>query len=817
MCAIVGFGADGKFFYITGGREASAGSYEPDTWYEFKVEVSLDVATQGYNFYVDDNLKADFVKLSAPAVTVDSFIIDGHRGLALDDVWGVGYVKAEFTEESHSRDVPFSIATFIDEDFDIRPEASGFQNANYDDKAWTSVPRWPYAHGGERYADEDLYLRTSIMVGSFKRAIIELESLDPAGEIWVNGEVVAVLSDRHPTNIDVTQFLKPNANNLIAIRVRSFKVEHTMRHTSTDLNTGWFAGRMWLNLTDDRRIDDVFAYTKEAGDTAVMQVDVRLRNDARDVIEREIKADDNFEGVVTIKLYPWFPEESPQAAATMTVPVRLPFGQEFLLSEELIVPTANLWTPQNPHLYKVVVELSNSKGVLLDDYVVTTGIRTVSQEGGTFRINGEPAMMNGALLFGFRAPLDRNAQWLRSSPQEELLKDLLILKKMNANTARMSHHDGPVNSINDPRYAEIGDQLGIMFQWATTSWVRTGSPWQLDFEGLPKYVRQVRNHPSIVMWQPGNHPKFESFETAMPWFEKVYTTIYSEDASRLISPTANVGRMKPPNDDGTIARDGTPAEPHPAWTAHQITRGNMDNATGYGATWNTLRKWPYPKSWEGEQGWRAQGFRVDYLNSKERAYFNFENEESIGQPNWNLRKGKPSWQILSYEFTYDEGSIGRSLRVDEWEESQAWQGFSAYEAIRKMRWLDYDGFAWCTLRGGGNSATYQKPLVDYYGHAKIAYNTVSMAYQPILAGSRNVDIVYGPGDSVPITVMNLGKARTADVIVSVQTVEGDEVMRKVYGGVDLPAGRSFTNLPSFKPEKLKDGFYTFRYTVIDAN
>ncbi len=98
-------------------------------------------------------------------------------------------------------------------------------------------------------------------------------------------------------------------------------------------------------------------------------------------------------------------------------------------------------------------------------------------------------------------------------------------------------------------------------------------------------------------------------------------------------------------------------------------------------------------------GWRSTGFRTDYLNSKERAYFDYESEESAGQPNWDLRKGKPSYQIKSYEYVYDIGSIGRQLKVDEWRASQAWQAFSAYEAYRKKRWHDYDGQAWCTLHG----------------------------------------------------------------------------------------------------------------------
>jgi hypothetical protein len=36
-----------------------------------------------------------------------------------------------------------------------------------------------------------------------------------------------------------------------------------------------------------------------------------------------------------------------------------------------------------------------------DDYVVTTGIRTVDQQGGRFRLNGEVYMLNGSQILDF--------------------------------------------------------------------------------------------------------------------------------------------------------------------------------------------------------------------------------------------------------------------------------------------------------------------------------------------------------------------------------------------------------------------------------
>jgi len=520
-----------------------------------------------------------------------------------------------------------------------------------------------------------------------------------------------------------------------------------------------------------------------------------------------------FFGKIRIDFYPWYPEESSISAASKEIPVYLRLMKNEELTTEVAISAPKLWSAERPFLYKVVATLYNEKDEAIDDFVLTTGIRTVSQEGGTFRINGKPSMMNGALLFGYKSPLDKIAQWLRAGPEEWLVKEILMIKNMNANTIRMSIHNGMKGGINDPRMAELGDQLGVMFQWTTGTWVRTGSPWLLDFEGLSKYVQQVRNHPSIVMWQPGNHPKFVDFETeTIPWYEKVYNNIYPHDPSRLISPAANNTRNLGRNDNGTIDREGNQVEPISIWTAPKITRGDMDHATGYGSEWSTLRMYPFPQDYSGDQGWRETGFRNDYLNSKERAYFDFESEESAGQPNWSLRKGKPSYQVKSYELEYDIGSIGRQLTLDEWQISQAWQAFSGFEAYKKKRWLDYDGLAWCTLHGGGNTATYQKPLIDYYGHAKLSFHAIKMAFQPTLAGSYNVDLVYGPEDEIEPVIMHLGNTIEVNLMVTIKNLDGNVMEQKEYNNILLDEGRNSTVLESYRP-RIKDDCCVIYYEI----
>ena len=778
------------------------------------IKLEVDLENGRYNVYVDEQLAADFIPLLSLSA-VDQLIIDGNKGLIVDDIYGVEYQKSEFTEDKNSRDVPYTIHTFIDQDFAIKPNMNNWQSIEYDDSQWPEATL-PYAHGGERFAGEDLYMRTTFTPADYEKAFLNFETLDPGGEIWVNGQVVNVQHNRHPGRLDVSKFLIPNQENIIAVKVYPNQEEHTNRHTAADIHTGWFAGRMHIDLTNQRYIQDVFTYTETLGnDSAQQKIQIKLNNEDWQFEEREMKLTREFSGKLRIDFYPWYPEESPVSAATKEIPVyvRLMKNEEFNTGFTITAP--ELWTPERPFLYKVVVTLYNEQDEAIDDYVFTTGVRTVSQDGGTFRINGKHYMMNGALLFGFKSPLDKIAQWLRAGPEEWLVKEILMIKNMNANTIRMSIHNGMKGGVNDPRMAELGDQMGVMFQWTTGTWVRTGSPWLLDFDGLSKYVQQVRNHPSIVMWQPANHPKYVDFDTeTIPWYEKVYKHIYPYDPSRLINPSANNTRNLGRNDDGTIDRNGNRVEPIPIWTAPNITRGDMDHATGYGANWATLRMYPYPEDYSGDQGWRVAGFRTDYLNSNERAYFDFESEESVGQPNWNLRKGKPSYQIKSYELKYDEGSIGRQLTVDEWEISQAWQAFSGFEAYKKKRWLDYDGLAWCTLHGGGNTATYQKPLIDYYGYAKLSFHAIKMAFQPTLVGSYNVDIVYGPEDKIEPVIMHLGNETEVNLLVTIKKLDGDVIEQKKYKNIRLNEGRTSTVLDGFRP-RIQEGYFVLHYQIME--
>lgn len=806
--AEVGFGADGRVFYTSAGRTYAGPAYAEDAWHHFVVELDFSQEERNapvrYNLYVDGARVADYVpmdrvrepayegeRLEASIGQVNTFRVDGVEGLRLDDLLGVGYHLTGRVNH------PFTWETFLDEGFESRPDADGFETDGYTDTLW-QTGTLPIVHGSERHAGEALYLRRWVDVGAFERAVLNIEALDPGGEVYVNGRAVAVLNDRYPAAVDVTRFLRPGAANLIAVRVHPFylteDVGEIMPHSALDFNVGWSAGRMWLDLTSRSTIEDVFVYTEALGDPARLRV--RVTTHGRDYV--------SLRGALDVRLAPW-PSEPDEAVATARLPVTLT-RKEQTFDIPLDVPGPRLWTPDDPALYALRVTLVDDEAGPVDDAVVTTGIRTVTQEGGTFRLNGAPSMLNGAVLMGHRGPLDRVALYQRTPPAAWLAREILMMKKGGGNQLRVHVHgwQSPARNVNDPRLPELADQMGMMLIWTTPAWIRTGRGWgQVDFEGLPRYMRQVYNHPSIVMWEVSNHPKsfkHRDYSESNIFVETAYETVRPVDPSRLISYSSFIEHLHYGNDAGTIDQEGNPMTPSPAWTAPEVVRGNQDSPTGYGKEWSVLRQWPGP-------------YRQSFLDSDAHAYFNFEHEESIGQANWTLVRGKPWYRIHSYEWDYDVGSIGRRLALDEWRESQAWQAFSGWEATKKQRLLDYDGFSWITLHGGANTFTYAKPFIDPVGYAKLAFYTQRMIYQPVVAGSDDVDVAYGPGDVITPVIVNLGASRRVDLRVSVLDADGNEVDAAEYANVLLPEGRTSTRVQRFRPDVPGAAHYRIVYTV----
>ena len=120
---------------------------------------------------------------------------------------------------------------------------------------------------------------------------------------------------------------------------------------------------------------------------------------------------------------------------------------------------------------------------------------------------------------------------------------------------------------------------------------------------------------------------------------------------------------------------------------------------------------------------------------------------------------------------------------------------------------------WCTIEGGTNDGTNEKPLLDPFGYAKLARYVRSMLCRPVIAGSRNTDTVYGPHHDIAPTLPNIGPARTVDLRVVGKDLADVVSDTREFRGVALAAGRTRVDLPAFRPKLPAGDRCVVDYTV----
>lgn len=191
-----------------------------------------------------------------------------------------------------------------------------------------------------------------------------------------------------------------------------------------------------------------------------------------------------------------------------------------------------LWTAETPALYTVILKRG-------DEYIPQKiGMRILDQaENGELLLNGLPIKLKGINHH------DTHPVQGYYLTEEDMRKDLLLMKQLNINTIRTSHYPPA------PAFLDMCDELGFYvideadvelhgfasrkeplgFEDYHEDWPAQRDEWQDAFlERVTRMVERDKNHPSVIVWSLGNESGYaKAFDTMSEWIRK-------RDGSRLV-------------------------------------------------------------------------------------------------------------------------------------------------------------------------------------------------------------------------------------------------------------------------------------------
>lgn len=172
----------------------------------------------------------------------------------------------------------------------------------------------------------------------------------------------------------------------------------------------------------------------------------------------------------------------------------------FALLEALII-NPRKWTAETPDLYTLVFLLKDKDGKLAEAKSMRVGFRMIeTSSDGKILINGKPIMIYGVNRH------DHNRYNGKALTREDMLADMLMLKRFNFNAVRTSHYP------NDPYWYDLCDEYGIYLMdeanletHGTGSYLANLPEWNNSFmERGIRMVERDKNHPSVIFWSLGN-------------------------------------------------------------------------------------------------------------------------------------------------------------------------------------------------------------------------------------------------------------------------------------------------------------------------
>ncbi len=408
-----------------------------------------------------------------------------------------------------------------DDNLTIKQDSQGNLTEDIDTSVWTTV-QLPHTWNANDAATTSQTTPDSVSYkrgkgwyrvefnapGSGATQWLQFDGASIVADVWLNGEKLGQHSGAFTAfRFDVTGKLKAGKNVLMV------KADNSKATADTDLTaiiplSGDFnmSGGLYRGVSlvstpsaahfalDDLGSSGVYAYTSSVkSGSATVNVRAKLKNDT--------KIDGNFAVLAALV------DAEGKVVRSADQAVSIKAGQAAEVAQDLAVDSAHLWNGlADPYLYKLVVELKDSNGGIVDRVVEDFGIREVKFDADKgFYLNGKSVPLHGVNMH--QDYLGKG--WAISNADTD--ESLRLIKEIGANTLRLAHYPHAKYTLQQT------DKMGLVV-WAENAFVNQSvvtcsgntaitSPALLSENAklqLRELIRQQYNHASIAMWSIGN-------------------------------------------------------------------------------------------------------------------------------------------------------------------------------------------------------------------------------------------------------------------------------------------------------------------------
>ncbi|MDP4202467.1 MAG: DUF4982 domain-containing protein, partial [Bacteroidota bacterium] len=310
---------------------------------------------------------------------------------------------------------------------------------------------------------------------SDKQALITFDGAMSNAEVYINGVKVGT----HPYGysyfyFDITNFLKPDQPNTIAVRLENLP-----------FSSRWYPGAgLYRKVRVIIKNKVSFQHWGNAITTPFISEQLAKVNIRSKVQGKNLKVQ------VSIK--------DAQGNVVSNSTASEQFGDE--IEQNITVKEPQLWSPESPYLYTAELKLYQND-TLKDTEIMRFGIRQISYTASKgFELNGKVLKFKGVCLHHDLGPIGTAVN------KAALKRQLTILKDLGCNAIRSSHNMPSFEQL------ELCDEMGFLFlaesfdEWKKPK-VENGYHLYFDEwaeKDVVNLVRATRNHPCIVMWSAGN-------------------------------------------------------------------------------------------------------------------------------------------------------------------------------------------------------------------------------------------------------------------------------------------------------------------------